>query len=293
MKNVKLILVALFSVITLSCFSQNDDTPSKAYSLTLHDGSVITGVLLDENDKEIKLETENIGIVTIPKYTVKTIEDAALDGNGNPIKKPHNPTFATRYFLTTNGLSIPKGEIQTMFSLLGWDLNYGITENVSVGVMASWIGAPIIANVKYTKQLSEDLHVGAGLLAGTGSWTASDFGGVLPYGTLTLGNRRSNLNFSAGYGKVFLGQRFDNNNGNTGSAMISGGGIFALNDRLSLVFDSFLLMNNNSINGFLTPGIRLASKRSETAYQVGFMGLVADAELLPVPIPSFRLFKKF
>lgn len=301
MRNLKIMLfiVSFLSIqFTYAQETEIDSLINNDCAITLLDETILTGVILKQDEKEILIETEHLGKVSIPKYKIKLIERVERDDDGEVIEKVIDPIFATRYFLTTNGMSIPKGEVQAVFSVLGFDANYGITDNISVGLMSSWIGTPIIGNVKYTKTLGPKLHAAGGLLAGTGSLIFKSRKGILPYGALTFGDKRHNINFSAGYGKIWARPDSRDVEKSNQTAMFSIGAIATLNDRVSFVFDSFFFKSknqflDNGLNGFVTPGIRFASRRTESAFQFGFMNLVANGEVLPIPIPNVRYFRKF
>ncbi len=299
MRNLKMILVAalLLAFQCLSAQNKERTTQSKTVLVTLTDGIEVQGEVINDDDKEILLFTENVGRVSIPKYKIRSIESLATDRKGKIIPKEHDPTFATRYFLTTNGMSIPKGEVQAMFALAGFDINYGVTDKISVGLMTSYFAIPIIGNVKYSEQLKENVHISAGVLLGTGSWASFNSRGALPYGAITFGDKKSNINFSAGYGAASIQPLFDSSKNTFNAGMFSVGGILAVTEMVSLVFDSFMFMPKKSqdrrLAGFVTPGFRIASKKSDSAFQFGFMGVVSNGEIIQIPAPSLRYFKKF
>jgi len=197
--------------------------------------------------------------------------------------------FATRYFFTTNGLPIEKGEKYISFSLFGPDIQFGVGENFGVGILTSWFGTPIIGAVKYSIKLTEKNSLGIGSLFGIGSWAAPDFGLALPFVALTFGDRRNNINFSGGYGTIW------NNGSSAGNVLFSIAGMANVGKKVSLVFDSFILPNSGSNNtGFavLIPGIRIQAQDNK-AFQFGFTGLVVDGELIPAPIPMVQWYRKF
>ena len=100
-----------------------------------------------------------------------------------------------------------KGDSYAMIQLVGAEYQAAVVDNLTIGGLTSWIGVPIIGSAKYAFNISENFHAAVGVLAGTGSWAAFDSYGVLPYGALTLGNNKYNVNnvdSSKTSSKIFL-----------------------------------------------------------------------------------------
>jgi len=210
--------------------------------------------------------------------------------------------FATRYFLTTNGLPLKKGEYYVQWNLFGPDFQFSIGENFGIGVMTTWVGVPMIGTVKKSWQLGEKTQIAAGALLGTGTWILPSFGGVLPFGTLSYGTRKANMAISSGYGAIWQ-------DGNAeGRALLSIAGMIKVSTKISLVFDSFILLpskgknlnNPNSVNyrpsrnafALIIPGVRWHTDE-DRAFQFGFTGIVADGSIVPLPIPTLQWYRSF
>lgn len=161
-------------------------------------------------------------------------------------------------------------------------------DNLTIGLLTSWVGTPIIGSIKYSKNLGKNTNIGIGTLLGTGSWASPDFGLALPYGALTIGDHAKNFSFSAGYGAIWG----DGNSG--GRALFSVGGMTPLNDTFSFVFDSFIVPGTGDDDGgaLLIPGLRLQTKQDK-AFQIGFAAIAADGELIPFPLPMLQWFRRF
>jgi hypothetical protein len=224
---------------------------------------------------------------------MKLLQNGDLGTAGSFV--PNEP-FATRYFITTNGLPIAKGESYITYGILGPDIQYGLADNLGVGVITSWLGSPIILTSKYSFEIDKNVNGAVGLLVGTGGWSSS-FGMAIPYGSITLGNRKSNITGSLGYGTIWGNQ---NNAG--GRTIVSIAAMHKLSKSISLVFDSFILPPTKTIiengqtyqNNFalFLPGFRFQT--SETgAFQFGFAGLNAVGETIALPFPYLQWFRKF
>ncbi len=261
MKKLCTLLIAFLLLVGFSVSGQAQnasDTTSLKYKVVKQNGVSFTGKILSRDAREILMESEEIGLVYIPKHEVKEI--IPITSNG---KNSNGQLFSTRYFLTTNGFPIAKGDNYVQWNLFGPDFQFGIADNFGVGIMTSWVGMPVIGTAKYSFNIAKNLHGGVGFLGGTGSWAYPKYGLALPFGFLTFGNRINNINFSAGYGAVFAERtetiytlintptEYSTNsytsvnrtyNDGEGRFLMSLAGMFRLNKKFSFVFDSFIML---------------------------------------------------
>jgi hypothetical protein len=302
--------------------------PNTLYLVTKFDGAEFLGNILSYDAHELLIKTEKIGDVYIPKHEIKSIKEV----NPKYYKEfSGEELFATRYFITTNGLPIKKGDNYIQWNIYGPDFQFGIADNFGIGIMTSWAAIPIIANAKYSIPLSEKTNIALGALLGTGSWAFPDFGGVLPFASFTYGNRKNNITISAGYGALFYSTT--NSNPMTfieykdyfteGRVLLSIAGMAKLSPKFSLVFDTFIspwgperkvtnwvdkgywqdkdtyvpnyvqeITTERSPNlAIILPGIRW-QMRSDAAFQFGFTGFYFDNKFQPFPIPMVQWYRK-
>jgi hypothetical protein len=270
---------------------------SAQFVISSFNGGVFVGTIIKNDDKEVTIETRDLGKITIPKFQIKEIKQ--LDGSNFTASGDYQPNqvFATRYFGTTNALSIKKGESYVKYTLIGPDIQFGVADNVTVGIITSWIAVPLIVTIKSVHELTEESSFGYGVLIGNMGWPSliNDLGfnlGVLPFATYTKGNRRRNINFALGYGQVWA----VNNSG--GAVIGSIGGIVQIGKKASFVFDSIVFGSTLADFGFLlTPGLRF-QKKDDAAFQFGFSFVASRTginplQIIPVPIPRFAWFRKF
>lgn len=261
---------------------------SKTYIITKNDGTEFVGIILSQDAREILMDTEKMGQVIIPKHEIKEIREIKKDEISAGGEYIPAEVFSTRYFITSNGLPIEKGDSYILWNLFGPDFQFGIGKNFGVGVMTSWFAVPIIGSAKYSLELHENISLGLGVLVGTGSWSAPQFGLALPFGSLTFGDRRTNMTFSSGYGVIWTAE----NTGGQGRLLLSIAGMSKVGKKTSLVFDSFIFPSSNNTGGaLLLPGIRLNTE-SKKAFQFGFGAMVLDGKLVRSPIPVVQWFKK-
>jgi len=277
-------LLFLFSMSPTTSFAQTDT--AKRHVITTYSGAQFIGTIVSDDSKEIVINTTDRGKITIPKYEVKKMEevgDADFNTMGDFIPKE---VFSTRYFITTNGLPIKRGDNYVQWNFFGPDLQFGVGENLGVGIMTTWVGIPLVGTIKYSIELDENTHVGVGALLGTGSWISPDFGFGLPFAALTFGDRRNNLNISGGYGFIWgAGESY-------GTALTSIAGMTRLSKNISFVFDSFIVPSiEGSSVALLIPGLRFG-QRDDRAWQFGFGGAIVDGEAIPLPIPVLQWYWK-
>lgn len=220
--------------------------PAKTYLIVKQNGAKFIGKIVSQDAHEILLNTVDFGELYIPKHVIEEIRELLPETDKNYIS---DDLFASRYFITTNGLPIKKGENYIQWNLYGPDFQFGIADNFSIGIMTSWVAMPIIANAKYSIDLGKNRSMALGLLAGTGSWALPEFGLLLPFVSFTYGNRKNNINFSTGYGEIFYPDSefnpnigdYEDMNRHEGRLLLSIAGMAKISDKFSLVFDTFIV----------------------------------------------------
>jgi hypothetical protein len=292
-------LFVLFNIV-IGVEAQNVDS-GQIVSVLQTDGNQWIGQILSSNSREILFKTQEGRELFIPQYVISKITAVKLSEfseSGNYIGEEK---FCTRYFLTTNGLPLKKKTGYIQWNLFGPDIQFSVTDKLGVGLMTSWVGIPMIATIKYSTEIAENLHIALGGLIGTGTWAAPDYGGILPFAALTLGNEKRNINFSGGYGAIWTEGDRD------GRTLVSLAGMSKIGKKVSLVFDSFIILPKSATEldpfgnpravtksglAIITPGLRF--HQSETsAFQFGFTGMYANAEWVPVPIPMVQWYRAF
>lgn len=279
------------------------------YKVEKNDGVIFVGNILKQDSREILLKTERLGEIYIPKHEIHSIveiKEGDIDKDGEYIPEE---MFASRYFITTNSLPMEKGDSYMLWSWYGPDFQFGVKKNFGVGLLTSWFGIPIIGSLKYTINISEKFNVGISSLIGTGSYLAPDFFLGLPFATVTVGDKRNNLNFSAGYGFLTYKteESYRDTSGvyhyntvrrNEGRLLLSVAGMVKITKKVSLIFDSFIAPRGGTNQyGFalVLPGIRLVTEKNRS-FQFGFAGLGIDygygMEFEPFPVPMISWFKK-
>lgn len=278
----KHLLFALTFIILAPAFvSAQEFDPSKIYVVTKNDGTKFTGNILSSDAREVLLKTTTIGEIIIPKHEIRSIVE--FQEGDDKFKE----IFASRYFLTTNGLPVEKGDSYVQWTLFGPDIQFGVSDNVGIGVITSWVANPVALSFKYSGNLGHKLNYAVGTLAGSTLWSGGD--GIrfaLPFAAVTIGDENGNVNASVGYGFA----SYDTYSGS--QAMFSLGAMKKVTRSGSLVFDSLVFPSEGESVALIVPGFRIQTQE-KSAFQFGFPGFVTSGDSSPVGFPMVSWFRKF
>lgn len=278
-------LMMLLLIVSLTLNAQVDERVRSL--VTKNDGTEYTGFIIREDAREILIRTDNIGEIYIPKHEIKSIKELK-DVDFKSGKYIGSNIFASRYFLTTNALPLTKGDSYAMIQLPGAEYRFVPIDHLTIGGMTSWIGVPIIATANYSVNIIDNFSFGAGVMAGTGSWASFGSYGLLPYGSLTAGNQRMNLNFSAGFLKLNFSGGEDVEGATWSAPLYSIGGYARLGERVSFVGDSFIYAKQDVV-AIIVPGLRFDNTKGG-AFQFGLGGLMINGDIIPFPVPFLSWF---
>lgn len=171
MKLTLLSILLIFS--TFFVYSQKDSTVTpnlKSVRIIKTDGGELIGKMLSQDSREVLLLTNDNRQIYVPQYIIKEIIEVNLSDFNQKGEFIGEDNFATRYFITTNGLPIKKGEHYIQWNLFGPDFQFGLGKNFGVGIMTTWVGMPIVGTIKKSWQLRENVHIALGGLVSSGTW---------------------------------------------------------------------------------------------------------------------------
>ena len=252
------------------------------------DGDYLIAAILEENEREIyiiKLDGRKFYIPQHHIEKIEPVENSEFSSSGSYLGEEQ---FSTRYFFSTNGLPIKKGENYAIISLSVLDVQFNLDHNLSIGFMTSLVLSPVVGTIKKSWALSEKTHFAVGGLVGGGGMLLSDRRGALPFASLSFGDRTTNMAISAGYGSMW------HNGDKSNRALLSIGAMAKINPKLSFIFDSFLIskdLSGNSETYFnpnpsntvvLIPGLRFNTGR-KNAFQLNLITLFEGRGFLPLP----------
>lgn len=208
MKTGFLFILFFFVAIAFGQTTESDTTKKEQlYVVIKLDGTEYIGKILSDDGREVLIETEALGKIYIPKSEIRSIQKIEDPREIVYGEFQTQGPFTTRYYFTTNGHPIKKGENYAMLHLYGPEVHFALTNNFSLGVMSTWGASPLVLALKYSfKTKTEKINLALGTLMGTSGYlnTFKGFGG-LHWGSITIGDRKRNLTFSGGYGYIQTG----------------------------------------------------------------------------------------
>lgn len=232
-----LLLALLISLSHLLYAQTNSDTTLVNIETT--DGNEFLGQIVSEDDVKIVLKTEKLGNITINKIDIKKRDNVAVQQIKDGKYWFPNPQ-STRYFWSTNGYGLKKGEGYYQNIWVLWNqFSYGLTDNISVGggIIPLFIFAgaptPVFATVKFSIPVVKDkFNVSAGAIGGY-VLGADDAGLGILYGLATLGSPNANVTLGMGYG--FAGGEWAD------APMININGMFRVSSRGYIITENYIL----------------------------------------------------
>ncbi|NQY66249.1 MAG: hypothetical protein HRT72_00770 [Flavobacteriales bacterium] len=227
-KHLLFILISFYSISPV--FSQDssnktevtanspDSSATKTYYLIKQRGGTEHyGFILSDDGREILLETKSIGKIYVNKSDISEIIEVAETSVESTTEDygdyREDGALTTRYYLSANALPIKKGENYAMLHIYGPEVQFAVSDNLSLGIMATWIASPIGLAAKYSFNSKGKTHFALGTILGSSGYifNAKGFGG-LHWLTMTHGTRKSNFSISAGFAySSSIIRNYDNN----------------------------------------------------------------------------------
>ena len=206
MKNITALIIFFFLAFQV-CAQTSEKIEEKKENLVLiikNSGGEYIGEIISDDGREILLITKTIGKIYINKSEISSISkvEENLKTNKNGEFRASGP-FTTRYYFTNNALPIKKNENYALVHVYGPEVHFSVGNKTSLGVMASWIASPIGLVLKQQIFSKNKLHVSIGSILGSSGYInqGQTYGG-LHWGTITIGDRTSNISFSAGLAHI-------------------------------------------------------------------------------------------
>ena len=212
---------------------QGPELVGRSYSVELRSGNAFIGVLQAASDQELEFATKDLGVVRIQRGNLKQL---VLLTAGQAAKGYDDVGNGTRLFFAPTARNLRRGEgyLQNSEVFL-LSANYGLTDNFSMGAIASFIPRAGSDNFfgltpKVSFASSENVHLGGGALV---LFVGGGAGGVA-YGNVTYGS--ADHNFTAGLGYGFTG-----GGGFSSTPVLLLGGSTRVGRRISLLDETYIL----------------------------------------------------
>jgi hypothetical protein len=271
--SLKIYFYLLFTMYFGLIKAQQNPMDTNTYVVVKNNGMEYIGKILNDDGREILLETKELGKIYINKSDIKSI--TLISSRKEVVYGEYRAQgpFTTRYQFTTNAFSVKRGENYALVNLYGPEVHFSLSDRFSLGVMTTWIASPFVLAAKYALfSKSDKWHFALGSMLGTTGYLANFKGyGGLHWGVVTYGNRLNNVSFSAGYGYIKMGveetverpgtyiepnfpSTYDRMIPLKKAPLISIAGIFKVGSKASFFFDSMVLFSNQNETRSTTSG---------------------------------------
>lgn len=179
------------------------------YRVVKYNNQEYIGRILNDDGREVLLETSSLGKIYIPKSDIQSITIIHREIDFVNEEYRGIGVFTTRYQFSTNAFPIQKHDNYALINLYGPEVHFSVSKNFSIGVMATWIASPIVLALKYTiPTRNEKLNFGFGTLLGSVGYLNKGKGyGGLHWAMATYGDRKNNVTLSLGYSYLNTGMR--------------------------------------------------------------------------------------
>jgi hypothetical protein len=229
----------------------------QTYSIETVGGVQFNGILRAASEEALTFETRELGVVTVQRISLRQLTSQTPEQARRGFDYVGN---STHMFLAPTARNLHQGEAEAqVINIFLGSINYGITNNISVGLLVPvipFVGIPALAiTPKVSVPLTDKLRVGVGVLYGftTGVFGSQTESAGLGYGLATYGTADTNITLGLGYG--FAG-------GDIGRSPVA---VVGANVRLSRLFtlvNETYLANFDSNGGFGgLAGLRYATPR--------------------------------
>ena len=179
------------------------------YRVVKYNNQEYIGRILNDDGREVLLETSKLGKIYIVKADIESITIVHREIDFVDDEYRGTGVFTTRYQFSTNAFPLQKHENYALVNLYGPEVHFSVSKNLSVGVRATWIASPIVLALKYSVPTrNEKLNFGFGTLLGSVGYLNQGKGyGGLHWGMVTYGDRKNNVTLSLGYSYLNTGMR--------------------------------------------------------------------------------------
>ncbi len=282
------LIVASLSTYPLSAQQKVKGEPGKIYQITMNDGSVVSGTLISDTDREVVIQSGSMGEVRLEKSNIRSmaVVSASDQKTGGIWFANPNPS---KYLLGSSAIPLEKktGYYQNTWIFVN-SACYAITNNISIAggfeiasIMAGGEGPFVFfINPKASFKIAENFYAGGNILYANTLRTVDDFGGLATLnGFVTYGNTNNNITAAVGWG--WADGEFSS------KPLFSVSGMARVSKRIALVSENWILPmspdDDKSIYGVFSYGIRFLGEK--TSIDLAFINNPDIADWLIIGIP--------
>lgn len=282
------LIVACLSTYSLSAQQKIKGEPGKTYQITMNDGSVVSGKLISDTEREIVIQSGSMGEIRLEKSNIGSMAVvSATDQKAGGIWFANpNPS---KYLLGSSAIPLEKktGYYQNTWIFVN-SACYALTDNISIAggfeilsILAGGEGPfAFFINPKASFKIAENFYGGANVLYANTLRTVDEFGGLATLnGFFTYGNTNNNITAAVGWG--WADGEFSS------KPIFSLSGMTRVSKRIALISENWILPVNpdddKSLYGVFSYGIRFLGEK--TSIDLAFINNPDIAETLVIGVP--------
>ncbi len=258
----------------------------------MNDGAIILGVLIEDNETHLILDSKAIGRVAIDKLKIrlyKRVKENLIAKENGWVENPN----ATRNIFSPTGYGLKKNEGYYQNFMLGLNqVSYGVTDNLTIGLtleafttfaaINGFIDSPAFAiTPKYSIPVKKDFYnIGVGAMIINLPNTDRLFDWNLFYVVNTIGSKDRNVSLGVAYGLR------DGSLASRPTFTLSGA--YRLSPKVSLITENWFISNIDSFQAFNLFGVRITGKK--LSWDIALLGTRSNRRrnrsyyLFPLPI---------
>ena len=237
------LLLIAFSSTKVQAQTETTEDTTVFYEIKTQSGKV-EGRIVREDAREIELVKADGTTIVIPTYAVQMKTRIRNPKALGPIVHP------TRYLYAPSAIPLKQGEgYLNMIYFLVFQAQYGITDNISIGLTTTPILMPTFVNVKVASEIGENLYASFGGQIGK-LWYGDAESLGLVFANLTYGNKEANITLNTGYGFYTRSKEQ--------LPIIEVSGLYQTSPKVSLVGELWVLMHQGRQPTFIGgPALRI------------------------------------
>ncbi len=298
---IKICLLTFCLFLPTLLFAQDyyDSTavPKKQVFVRLKDGTTLRGRLLSTRDNEVRLQTDNLGIIVLELTRIAEISE--VEGFNRNGRFYFRTPFYTNYFVSPTAMTLRQGEATYQNTYLFFNgVNFGVTDNFTLGGGALFLPGVPTQLLFFTPKISFNRNGAVKVAAGTvafvlfetryrytggssQSYRNTQAGGVF-YGAVTFGDEEKHGTITAGW--AYGGGEVAN------SPVITASYLARVSRRVAVMTENWLIpgTRNDFATSILSGGIRLSGERFGGDFGL-WIPLGTGTEFVTVPYASFKL----
>lgn len=267
---------------------------NQKYIFEFRDGTTIIGTFEYKKEGNIWIKNTSNEDVYLPQVMVAQVHEAT-DNNIVDGEYWFPNLHDTRYFFSPSAYGLEQGEGYFGHSYwFLWQMQYGISDNISAGFGTTLIGFPTSLNIKYSHEIKKNLNSAFGYfwVGDLFNFTGNNENSLLnlPYAVLTTGSKENNLSIGLGYNLQDLSS---GDQDAIDRLALNVGAVTRTSRRFSLLFEGWLLDIGDDEPIFIGgPGFRYYRKINKVSAKNGsgaktfdiqiFMSSLLDGAIIPM-----------